>query len=106
MSRFADMGGNRPLEIDLTEAIQSSIDGALGKPRPVETIKADMATLEAELKLAQEEEENQKTASPSSSSRVEGGKQERGKMAEVVEEDLVEDRNTMSLPLMCCGVGV
>ena len=45
-------GQHRPLEIDLSEAIESSIDMALGKPRAVEAIKADIAFLEKELALA------------------------------------------------------
>jgi hypothetical protein len=49
-------GEHRPLEIDLSEAINSSIDMALGKPRSVEAIKADIAILAKELALAIEAE--------------------------------------------------
>jgi len=45
-------GEHRPLEIDLSEAINSSIDMAMGKPRSVEAIKADITFLEKELALA------------------------------------------------------
>ena len=56
---FAGVGNNRPLEVELQEAIESSLDIAMGKPRPIDEIKADMKILEAELKAAQEEVANE-----------------------------------------------
>ena len=46
LGAFAGVGNNRPLEIDLNETIQESIDVALGKPRPVKQIIADMELLQ------------------------------------------------------------
>ena len=57
LSRFKNMGNGRPLEVTLEEAIQKSINKAMGKPRPVDTIKADIKRLEAELERSEREYE-------------------------------------------------
>ena len=41
--------GNIPIEVDLSETIKSVIDVAMGMPRPVEVIEAQIALLEKEL---------------------------------------------------------
>jgi hypothetical protein len=91
---FVGMGDDNPLVIDLNETVQSSIDSALGKPRPVEAIRADIESLEKELALAekakksetQEEEDKEGT--------------ERG----VVVQDTPETDPSSSL--FFCGLGV
>lgn len=53
LDKIGGSGGNaHALEIDLSTAIQSSIDAAFGKPRPVDEIKVDIARLEKELELS------------------------------------------------------
>ena len=54
-------GHQSALEIDLSQQIQSSINAAFGKPRPVDEIKAHIAILEEELEraLKVEDEERQ-----------------------------------------------
>jgi len=44
------VGNNRPLEVDLTEVVRDAIDTALGKPRPVTAVEADIESLQKELK--------------------------------------------------------
>jgi len=50
------MGGklckNAPLEVDLSDTIQVTIDSAMGKPRPVAAVKADIEILQKELERA------------------------------------------------------
>lgn len=55
MSKFKNMGNGRPLEVTLEEAIRKSINKAMGKPRPADTIKADIKRLEAELERSERE---------------------------------------------------
>ena len=43
---------HRPLEIDLSDTIKSTIDTVMGKARSVDAVKADIAILEKELVLA------------------------------------------------------
>lgn len=49
-------GKNGPIEIDLSETIQFAIDSAMGIPRSVEAVKADIALLEKELERSIEAE--------------------------------------------------
>ena len=45
-------GKSAPLEIDLSPTIQASIDTAMGKPRPVAVVEADIKLLQKELERA------------------------------------------------------
>lgn len=56
LGAFAGVGENRPLEVDLKESIDASIDAALGKPRPVETIQAEIDVLQKELESVQKKD--------------------------------------------------
>ncbi|CAB9531284.1 expressed unknown protein [Seminavis robusta] len=53
---FVGVGNNRPLEIDLTDAVTDAIDTAMGKPRPVEVVEADMERLQKELERSKQAE--------------------------------------------------
>ena len=55
LSKFKNMGNGRPLEVTLEEAIQKSINKAMGKPRPADTIRADIERLEVELERSERE---------------------------------------------------
>jgi len=54
ISQFAGNGNNRPLVIDLHDAIKNSINIALGIPRSTEMICADIKALEEELAAAEQ----------------------------------------------------
>lgn len=63
LKSMSKSGQRCPLEIDLSEIIQSTLDAAMGIPRPIDVIKADIARLEKELeeatKASQEQTEQQ-----------------------------------------------
>ena len=54
------MGGklckNAPLEVDLSDTIQETIDLAMGKPRPVAAVEADIEILQKELERSKQAE--------------------------------------------------
>jgi len=56
---------NSPMVVDLSDSIIATIDGALGKPRPVDEVKAHIELLNKELELSikAEEEMNNSTQS-------------------------------------------
>lgn len=49
---FAHVGNGRPLELELQEQIQSAIDIAMGEPRSVEAIEANIELLKEELEAS------------------------------------------------------
>jgi hypothetical protein len=90
---FAGVGNNRPLEVDLHETVQSGIDSALGKPRPIEEIRADIKALEEELAAVKKSQQTN----------------EEEKKDSVAERDaMVEDSvaNNSAPSLLCCGLGL
>lgn len=52
LGTFLKMGNGRPLELDVQEQIQSTIDLAMGIPRSVELIEADIELLQKELEAS------------------------------------------------------
>jgi len=64
LGTFMGMGNNRPYEVDLSEIVTDVIDVAMGKPRPVEAVEADLEILQKELERSKqyvkEQEENEK----------------------------------------------
>jgi hypothetical protein len=61
LKSMSKTGERCPLEIDLSDMIQSSLDAVMGIPRPVDVIKADIARLERELKEATKASQQQQT---------------------------------------------
>lgn len=59
LGSFVGMGNNPPLEIDLTDAVTEAIDAAMGKPRPVEAVEADIALLQKELERSKQADKEQ-----------------------------------------------
>ena len=121
MGAFAGIGKNRPLEIDLDEAIQAGIDAALGKTRSVEAIEADMKVLQAELevakKKAQEEAPPKPQPQPQTPTKTRGmptdeKKEEdkgKGRFASyfiLEEEDATKATAEVAPSCFFCGVGV
>lgn len=91
---FVGLGDDNPLVIDLNEAVQSSIDSALGKARPVEAIRADIESLEKELALAEKAKKNQ----------TEEEEEKEGTARGLVVQDTSE--NDASPSVLFCGLGV
>lgn len=52
LDKYKNMGNGRPLCVPLRAAVEKGISIALGEPRPVEEIEADMKRLEIELEIS------------------------------------------------------
>jgi hypothetical protein len=62
MGSFVGVGNNRPLEIDLTDAVTGAINTAMGKPRPVEVVQAHIERLQKELENSKKAEQEETAA--------------------------------------------
>ena len=59
MGTFLKLGNGRPLDLQAEDQIKSIIDIALGNPRSVELVEADMAILQKELEVAKKKEKQE-----------------------------------------------
>lgn len=106
IGKFAGVGNNRPLEIDLKETIDQTIETALGKPRPVDAIQADIERLQKELVVAKEYEQLGKNVkNQAEKGQVQEEKKEEFDNPTPIDLTIVPPEQAFANPLLCCGIG-